>query len=339
MDSRLLKACRLEQVDCTPVWFMRQAGRVLPEYRAIREQHDLVGITRQPDLCAEVTLQPVRRFGVDAAILFADIMTPLIGIGVDLRIVEHEGPVLSRPMRCADDLSSLTPLEPERDVPYVLETIRLVRQQLPAGVALIGFAGGPFTLASYLVEGKSSRTFEHTKRLMYGQPEVWAQLMDRLATIVSVYLRAQIAAGAQVVQLFDSWVGCLSPDDYRGYVQPYSRRIFESLQGALGIHFGTDTGSLLEDMAAAGGDVIGVDWRVPLDLAWERVGARRGVQGNLDPLVLLGPWPMVESATKRILDQAAGRPGHIFNLGHGLHPDTPIDNIVRLVELVHGAHR
>jgi uroporphyrinogen decarboxylase len=317
------------------VWFMRQAGRVLPEYRAIREQHDLVGITRQPELCAEVTLQPVKRFGVDAAILFADIMTPLIGIGLDLRIVEREGPVLAQPMRGAGDLAALRALEPGQDVPYVLEAIRIVREQLPSGGALIGFAGGPFTLASYLVEGRASRTFEHTKRLMYGQPGVWAELMDRLANMVSVYLRAQVEAGVHVVQLFDSWVGCLSPDDYRRYVQPYSRRIFESLEGVPSIHFGTDTGALLEDMAAAGGSVIGVDWRVPLDLAWDRIGPDRAVQGNLDPLVLLGPWPVVERTAKLVLQHAGGRPGHIFNLGHGLHPDTPVDNVIRLVELVH----
>jgi uroporphyrinogen decarboxylase len=334
--NRLLTACARQPVDRTPIWFMRQAGRVLPEYRQVRKNHDLLAITHQPELCAEVTLQPVQRLGVDAAILFADIMTPLIATGVDLRIVESAGPVVSEPLRTMAAVKGLRPIEPEQDVPFVLETIRLVRQQLPAGVALIGFAGGPFTLASYLVEGKASRTFEHTKRLMYGQPDVWRELMCRLAELTAAYLGAQLAAGVEAVQLFDSWVGCLSPDDYRDYVQPYSQSIFDSLGEAPTIHFGTDTGWLLRDMAAAGGRVIGLDWRVPLDEGWALVGYDHAVQGNLDPAVLLGPWPAVEDAAKRVLARASGRPGHIFNLGHGLHPETPLDNVVRLVELVHG---
>lgn len=325
----------MQTVDRTPVWFMRQAGRVLPEYRKIRERHDLVAITHQPELCAEVTLQPVHRLGVDAAILFADIMTPLLGIGLDLKIVEHSGPVMGQPFRSEVDLAALRSLEPEQDVPFVLEAIRLLRRELRPEVALIGFAGAPFTLASYLVEGRASRTFEHTKRLMYAEPALWAKLMERLACIVRDYLLAQIEAGVQVVQLFDSWVGCLSPDDYRRYVQPYSRTILSALGDTPSIHFGTDTGSLLEDMAAAGGSVIGLDWRVPLDSGWDHVGFDRGVQGNLDPAVLLGPWAAVEPAAAHVLERAAGRAGHIFNLGHGLLPDTPLDNIVRLVELVH----
>jgi uroporphyrinogen decarboxylase len=333
--NRLLRACALQPVDRTPVWFMRQAGRVLPEYRQVRQKHDLPAITHQPELCAEVTLQPVRRLGVDAAILFADIMTPLMATGVDLRIVEQAGPVIGSPIRCLSDVDCLRPLEPEQDVPFVLETIRILRRELPAETALIGFAGAPFTLASYLVEGKASRTFEHTKRLMYGAPEVWSELMDRLARLTAAYLRAQAEAGAQVVQLFDSWVGCLSPDDYRAYVQPYVRRIFEALASVPSIHFGTDTGWLLRDMAEAGGTVIGLDWRVPLDEGWRIVGPGRGVQGNLDPSVLLGPWPAVEAAARRVLERAAGRPGHIFNLGHGIHPETPLDNVARLVDFVH----
>jgi len=335
--NRILQACARQPVDRTPVWFMRQAGRVLPEYRAVRRQHDLLAITHQPELCAEVTLQPVRRLGVDAAILFADIMTPLIGVGLDIRIVERTGPVLAEPVRDLEAVRCMRPLAPEEDVPFVLETVKLVRRQLPPDVALIGFAGAPFTLASYLVEGGASRTFEHTKRLMHGQPEVWRELMSRLADLTAAYLKAQLAAGVQVVQLFDSWVGCLSPDDYRCAVQPYSRRIFEALEGAPSIHFGVDTGWLLEDMAAAGGSVVGLDWRVPLDLGWQRIGGDRGVQGNLDPMTLLAPWPAVEAEARRILDRAGGRPGHIFNLGHGLHPDTPLDNLVRLVELVHSS--
>jgi uroporphyrinogen decarboxylase len=334
--NRLLHACARVPVDRTPVWFMRQAGRVLPEYRAVRQKHDLLAITHQPELCAEVTLQPVRRLGVDAAILFADIMTPLIGIGLDVRIVERAGPVLASPLRSPEDVARLRPLEPEQDVPFVLETVRIVRGQLPPEVALIGFAGAPFTLASYLVEGGASRTFEQTKRLMYGQPEVWRELMSRLADLMITYLQAQLAAGVQVVQLFDSWVGCLSPEDYRCYVQPYSHRIFQALGDVPSIHFGVNTGWLLEDMAEAGGSVIGLDWRVPLDAGWAKLGADRGIQGNLDPVALLGPWSTVETATKRILERAGGRPGHIFNLGHGLHPETPLDNLVRLVELIHG---
>ncbi len=316
---------------------MRQAGRALPEYRRIRERHDLLAITHQPELCAEVTLQPLRRLGVDAAILFADIMTPLIAIGLDVRIVEHAGPVLEQPVRTEADLARLRPLEPDQDVPFVLETIRLVRQQLSPESALIGFAGAPFTLASYLVEGRASRTFEQTKRLMYSRPDLWDRLMSRLADVVATYLAAQARAGAQVLQLFDSWVGCLSPADYCRHVQPYSRGIFQSLQAhdVPTIHFGTDTGWLLAPMAEAGGSTIGVDWRVPLDAAWAAIGPERGIQGNLDPLTLLGPWPAVEEAARRVLDQAGGRPGHIFNLGHGLHPETPLDNLERLVELVH----
>jgi uroporphyrinogen decarboxylase len=338
--NRVLRACALQPVDRTPVWFMRQAGRALPDYRAVREKYDLPAITKRPELCAEVTLQPVRCLGVDAAILFADIMTPLMAIGVDMRIVEHAGPVMATPVRSLDRVRQLRPIEPEQDVPFVLETVRLVRRQLSSEVALIGFAGAPFTLASYLVEGKASRTFDQTKRLMYSQPDVWSELMRRLAEIAAAYLKAQIAAGVQVIQLFDSWVGCLSPDDYRSFVQPYSRRVFDALGDSVpAIHFGTDTASLLADMAAAGGSVIGLDWRVQLDEGWARVGYDHAIQGNLDPAVLLGPWSAVEAAARRVLERAAGRPGHIFNLGHGIHPETPLDNLVRLVELVHGDRR
>ncbi|MHB8620938.1 MAG: uroporphyrinogen decarboxylase, partial [Chloroflexota bacterium] len=285
--SRLPRALRREPVDATPVWFMRQAGRALPEYRRIRQDHDLLAITHQPELCAEVTLQPVRRLGVDAAILFADIMTPLIAIGLDLRLVENAGPVLASPFRGPSDLARLRPLDPAADVPFVLETIGLVRARLPDGVPLLGFAGAPFTLASYLIEGGASRSFASTKRLMYSQPALWHGLMARLAEMTSVYLRAQAGAGAQAVQVFDSWVGCLSPDDYRQYVQPHSRRVFKDLaaDGIVAIHFGTDTGTLLEAMAEAGGAAMGVDWRTPLDRAWERIGPEMAIQGNLDPLV------------------------------------------------------
>ncbi|MDE3078309.1 MAG: uroporphyrinogen decarboxylase, partial [Chloroflexota bacterium] len=332
------RACRLEPVDRTPIWFMRQAGRALPEYRRIRQDHDLLAITHQPELCAEVTLQPVRRLGVDAAILFADIMTPLIGVGLDVQLVDNTGPVVAEPFRSLSDFDRLRPLEPEQDVSFILETIRLLRAELPPGVPLIGFAGAPFTLASYLVEGKSSRTFALTKAFMYGQPELWRQLMERLAELVTVYLRAQIEAGAVVVQLFDSWVGCLALDDYRRYVLPHTRRIFQGLAGTgvPTIHFGADTGALLEALAEAGGSTIGVDWRVPLDVAWARIGYDRGIQGNLDPSLLLGPWEVVRQAAGLILERAGGRPGHIFNLGHGIDPATPVGNLEKLVRFVHG---
>lgn len=336
-DSRLLKALRLEPVDCTPIWFMRQAGRSLPEYRAIREKHSLLEICRNPDLCAEVTLQPVRRFGVDAAILFADIMLPLVGIGVELDIVEKVGPVMARPVREAADVAKLRPLQPEKDVDFVLEDIQCTLAAMENPVPLIGFSGAPFTLASYLVEGQPSRDFLWTKRLMYSSPDVWHELMQRLTQIVGSYLKAQANAGVQVLQLFDSWVGILSVEDYRRYVQPYTRMIFHELEG-LGIpliHFGTGTSALLEVMVEAGGTTIGVDWRVPLDLAWERIGHDRGIQGNLDPLVLQGPWQVVRRETEVILERAAGRRGHVFNLGHGIHPETPVDNLHRLVQFVH----
>ena len=333
--ARFLRACRRQEVDTTPVWFMRQAGRSLPEYRAIRERYSLLEICRRPEVCAEVTLQPIRRLGVDAAILFADIMIPLIATGVDLDIVENVGPVIRHPLRTAADIAALRPIEPEQDVPYVLETIRLLREEL-GGTPLIGFAGAPFTLAAYLVEGKPSRDFVRVKGFMYREPDLWHDLMTRLSDMVAAYLQAQSMAGAQAVQLFDSWVGALSPRDYARYVLPYSRRILSAVGGGVPvIHFGTNSATLLDQMAAAGGDVIGVDWRIPLDAAWERVGPDRGVQGNLDPCVLLAPPAVIEEQARDVLDRAAGRPGHIFNLGHGVHPETPVDHLARLVEFVH----
>ena len=316
---------------------MRQAGRSLPEYRAIREQHTLLEICRNPELCAEVTVQPVRRLGVDAAILFADIMLPLVGVGVDLDIVEGVGPVIARPIRRAEDVQTLRRLEPENRVGFVLDGIRCTLQELNGAVPLIGFSGLPFTLASYLVEGAPSRDFLQTKRLMYGAPQVWHELMRRLAAIVSAYLLAQARTGVQALQLFDSWIGALSVDDYRRYVRPYTRAVFEALAGTglPQIHFGTGTSALLETMRDAGGTTIGIDWRIPLDIAWQRIGYDRGIQGNLDPIVLLGPWDVVRREAESILTRAADHPGHIFNLGHGIHPQTPLDNLQRLVEFVH----
>jgi uroporphyrinogen decarboxylase len=335
--DRFLKACRREPVDRTPVWFMRQAGRSLPEYRALRSRYSFLEIGRQPELTAEVTLQPVRRLGVDAAILFADIMTPLIAVGVDLDIVENVGPVINQPVREPRDLQALRPLVAEQDLPFVLEAIRLLKRELADRLPLIGFAGAPFTLASYLIEGKSSRTFAKTKALMYRAPELWHALLDRLTAITATYLHAQIDAGVDAVQLFDSWLGCLSPRDYQTYVRPSTQRLLGSLRerGVPLIHFGTDTATLLDQMKDDGAAVIGVDWRIPLDVAWATIGDDLAIQGNLDPAALLGPWELVAEQARDVLRRAAGRPGHIFNLGHGIYPDTPLDTIARLVEFVH----
>lgn len=335
-DSLFVRTARLEATERTPVWFMRQAGRVLPEYRALREVWSLMEICRQPELCAEVTLQPLRRMELDAAVMFADIMLPLIGIGVDLELVDNVGPVVRAPIRSVEGLAVLRPLEPEADVPFVLETARIVKRELGPARAVIGFAGAPFTLAAYLVEGRPSREFVHTKTMMYRQPALWHALMDRLTGIMITYLQAKAGAGVDALQLFDSWVGALSPEDYVAYVQPYTRRIFAALRptGLPFIHFGTNTASLLDLMKDDGGTVIGVDWRIPLDVAWERIGPDRGIQGNLDPAVLLGPGELVEERAAAVLGRAAGRPGHIFNLGHGVLPETPLDNLIRLAEFV-----
>ena len=337
-EARYLRAARSQPVDTTPVWFMRQAGRSLPEYRAIRERATLLEITRDPALCAEVTLQPVHRLGVDAAILFADITTPFAGLGVAFDIVEGRGPVIERPVRTLADVEALRPFEPEAAVAPLLEAIRLVRSSSP--VPLIGFAGAPFTLACYLVEGGPSRDFGRTKRLMHAEPATWAALMDRLVDTTVAYLRAQVAAGAEALQVFDSWVGGLSPLDYERRVMPWMRRLFAGIAD-LGVpvtHFGTGTAGILALQAGAGGDVIGLDWRIALADGRRLVGDR-AVQGNLDPVLLLGPWASVEEAARWILAQNAGRPGHVFNLGHGVLPGTDPDALRRLVDLVHEAGR
>ena len=336
-NSPFLLACQLQPSAYTPVWFMRQAGRSLPEFRAIRARHDFMEVCRQPELCAEVTLQPVRRLGVDAAILFADIMTPLIGIGFDIELVERQGPVIRDRFTDSGDLHRFRQLSPDEDLPFVAETIRLVKAALGERTPLIGFAGAPFTLASYLVEGGGSRNFTATKALMYTQSELWHALMDRLEELTSVYLEFQASSGADALQLFDSWVGCLSPADYATYVHPYTKRLLSRL-AALGkpiIHFGTNTGALLDQMREEGGTVIGVDWRVGLDTAWDVLGTGLAIQGNLDPAVLLGPWEIIQQQTAQILRQASGRAGHIFNLGHGILPETPLDSLIHLVEYVH----
>ena len=313
---------------------MRQAGSSLPEYRELRKHHDLFSVCRQPELCTEVTLQPVRAHDVDAAVMFADIMLPVIGMGVDVELVENVGPVIADPVRTSDDVERLRVPDPEEAVPFILEAVRLVRAELSAEKAVIGFAGGPFTVAGYLIEGKPTREFVQTKRCMYAQPEVWHALMDKLADTFAAYLRAKVTAGADVIQLFDSWVGTLSAEDYEEFVAPYSARVLAAVDVPT-IHFGTGTTHLLPAMREAGGDVIGLDWRVPIEGGWEIVGPDRGVQGNLDPALLLGPFERVTAAANRILDAVAGRRGHIFNLGHGVLPDTDPADLARLVELVH----
>jgi uroporphyrinogen decarboxylase len=334
MNERFLRAARCEPVDATPVWFMRQAGRSLPEYRRVRERATLAEIVRDPALCAEVTIQPVRRLAVDAAILFADITTPLPGICVDVEIVDGVGPVIGHPIRRREDLDRLPVTFDVDTVRPLLDAIGLLRRELD--VPLIGFAGAPFTLASYLVEGGPKREALALRRLIHGNPVLAADLFDRVTTMTIAYLGAQVEAGVQAVQVFDSWIGALGPFDYERAVAPHMRRLFEAL-GGLGvptIHFGTGAAGLLEKIAAAGGDVIGLDWRIALHDGWARVPGR-AVQGNLDPAVLLGPWDAVERQARWVLDEAGGRPGHIFNLGHGVLPETDPDQLKRLVELVH----
>jgi uroporphyrinogen decarboxylase len=324
----VVRAARREPVERTPVWFMRQAGRSLPGYREIRKRHSLFEVCRQPELCAEVTLEPVRLHGVDAAVMFADIMLPVLGMGIDVELVENVGPVIEEPIRTAADVEALRVPDPEESVPFILEAARLVRAGLRPEQALVGFCGGPFTVAGYVVEGRPTRDFVQTKRMMYGSPEVWHSLMEKLTEMSIRYLRAKVEAGADVVQLFDSWIGALSLDDYVEFVSPYSQRILSSIDAPT-IHFGTGTQHLLGEMA---GDVIGIDWRSSVD---EVLKTGRAVQGNLDPTLLLGPFARVEEKTGEILALAGGRPGHIFNLGHGVLPDTDPADLRRLVELVH----
>ena len=336
-SSRFLKACRREAVDCTPIWIMRQAGRYLPEYRALREKHAMLELAKTPELAARVTLQPVERFDLDAAILFSDIMVPLWGMGVPFRIEESVGPVIDNPIRGAAQIHALRTFDAAGDVPFVTESIRLVRAELGSRIPLIGFAGAPFTLASYLIEGKSPRRFRYTKALMFDEPKLWDELMTKLTDTVIEYLKAQVEAGAQALQLFDSWAGSLSPTQYAAYAFPHSQRIFQALKkaGVPLIHFGTETATLLDQMGAAGADVVGADWRVPLDQAWKKVGETRGIQGNLDPAMMFASFDVIRKEAALILDLAGSRPGHIFNLGHGILPETPVDNVARLVDFVH----
>jgi uroporphyrinogen decarboxylase len=331
---RFLGACRGAEVDAVPVWFMRQAGRSLPEYRELRSRHSMLELCRTPELAVEVTLQPVRRLGVDAAILFSDIVVPLLGMGIELDIEEGVGPVIAAPVRAEEDLRRLRPLEPGEDVPYVLEAVRALAAE--PDIAVIGFGGAPFTLASYLIEGGPSKHHARTKALMHGAPALWGALMERLTHSALAYLRAQIEAGADAVQLFDSWAGALDPQDYERHVLPWVKTIFDGLAagGAPRIVFGVATGELLGQLGATGADVVGVDWRVPLDEARRRVGPGPALQGNLDPAACLAPWEVVKTKANDVLRRAGGR-AHVFNLGHGVLPETDPDVLARLVDLVH----
>jgi len=336
-SERFLRACRKEAVDCTPVWFMRQAGRYMAEYRELRKRYDLLQMFKTPEIAAEVTLQPVKAMAVDAAIIFADILLPLEGMGLSLEFAEGEGPLIHNPARTTADVERLRVADPLQDLGYVLETLEIVKAELSGRVALIGFAGAPFTLASYIIEGRSSRNHILTKKMMYEERDTWDLLMNKLADTISAFALSQVRAGAQVIQIFDSWAGCLSPSDYRDYVQGYSRKIFQALQteGVPAIHFGTGTADLLPLMRDAGGDVIGADWRTFLDDAWDRLGPGVGIQGNLDPVALMAPWPLIKSKAQEILKRAGSRPGHIFNLGHGILPPTPVDSVKALADFVH----
>jgi len=337
-NARFLRACDGQEVDATPIWLMRQAGRYMAEYRALREKYGILEIIKAPELACEVTMQPIKAFELDAAIIFADILPPLEGMGLQLTFGKGEGPIIHNPIRTSADVDALRILPPQESLWFTLEAIKLARQELDGrNVPLIGFSGAPFTLASYAIEGGGSRNYLHAKGLMMSEPATWHRLMEKLSEVVGQYLLAQAQAGAQALQLFDSWVGALSPADYREYVLPYSRRAIEiARQGNVPIiHFSTNTSSMLDLIQEAGGDVIGIDWHIDLAKAWQQLGYTVAIQGNLDPVALFAPWPELQKRAQLILDQAARRPGHIFNLGHGILPGTPIDNVRRLIDFVH----
>lgn len=337
MNDRFLRACRREPVDCTPIWLMRQAGRYMPEYRAIRERYSFLDMVKTPDVAAEVTLQPINAFGVDAGIIFADILPPLEGMGLHLTFEKGEGPVIHNPLRAAADIEALHQPDPRETTAYTLEAIRIVKRELADRLPLIGFSGAAFTLASYAIEGGSSRDFRHTKGLMYGNPDMWHALMEKLTTLISDYLRAQVEVGVNAIQIFDSWAGILAPGDYAEYVLPHVQQCIANVKecGVPIIYFGTDMNGLLPLLRQTGADVLGMDWRIALDDGWNQVGTEFAVQGNLDPNVLFAPWPEIERRASDILNRAAGRPGHIFNLGHGILTETPVEHVARLVEFVH----
>ena len=336
--ERMLAACRRQSVDATPVWFMRQAGRTLARYRTLRDKYPILTLAKTPELSSSITLMPVEELGVDGAVLFADIMLPLEGMGVSLEIQPDLGPVIHAPIRDIAGVLALRPLEPTEGVPFVLETIRILRNELSDGrAAVIGFCGAPFTLACYLIEGRPSRDYAHAKTLMLRDPNVWAALMDRLTDGMIAYLKAQITAGADVIQVFDSWVGALAPNDYERSVLPWMQRIFDELRpfGTPTIYFGTGNAALLELVGSAGSDLLSVDWRVRLDEAWQRIGFLKGIQGNLDPVRPVAGWEPAYDGMRDVLARAGGRPGHIFNLGHGVMPETDPEVLKRLVDAVH----
>ncbi len=336
--SRFLRACSCQAVDTTPIWLMRQAGRYMPEYRTLRERYTILEIIKTPELAYEVTMQPLKVLDVDAAIIFADILPPLESMGLSLEFVKGDGPVIHHPLRSMADVKALRVVDPREGLWFTLQAIKLTRRELDRrGIPLIGFSGAPFTLASYAIEGGSSRNYLYTKGMLMSEPAAWHQLMEKLSELVGQYLLAQAEAGAQALQLFDSWVGSLSPTDYREFVLPYSRRAIEIARAGNVpiIHFGTSTSGMLDLMQEAGGDVIGVDWHIDLDKAWRSLKPGVAVQGNLDPVALLAPWPELKKRAQHILNQADSRPGHIFNLGHGIFPQTPVDNVKRLVDFVH----
>lgn len=337
-DRRFLRACRREPVDATPVWFMRQAGRYMPEYRVLRQKYSLLQLCRTPELATEVTLQPIRRIEVDAAILFSDLLVPLAPMGIPFDFVQGEGPLIAAPLRSGADVDGVRVIEPRDALAFTLDAIRMIKRELAGRVPLIGFAGAPFTLASYAIEGGHSNNFGLTKSLMYKDPAAWHRLADKLATVVGDYLTAQIDAGVDAVQVFDSWVGALNAADYREFALPHTQKIFAAIGGRVPtIHFGVHSASILREMREAGGDVIGADWRIPLDEAWERIGFDRGIQGNLDPTLLLGPRERLLRGAEDVLRRANRRPGHIFNLGHGILPSVPLDAVQALARFVHQA--
>jgi len=336
-NDRLMKACSMVKADCTPVWLMRQAGRYMKQYRDIRDKYSLMEMFKNPELAATVTLQPIRAFAVDAAIIFADILLPLEPMGIGVDFAEGRGPVIKKPVRTTSDVNLLRIVEPESDLGFVLESLKLVRQEIDGRIPLIGFVGAPFTLASYAIEGAASSSYILTKGLMYENSSAWNLLMEKFCATIISFLKAQVRAGAQLVQVFDSWAGCLSPADYESYVLPHSQKIFEALRQECipSIHFSTGTAGLLPLISTAGGDIIGVDWRISLEDAWQRIRPGAGIQGNLDPVALMAPRPVLNRKSAEILDQACGRPGHVFNLGHGVLPSTPEDSIRALADFVH----
>lgn len=331
-----LRACRRGPTDYTPIWLMRQAGRYMKEYRALRKKYSFLEMCKNPELAAKVTLQPIEKFKLDAAIIFSDILIPLEPMGVEFEFAKGEGPVFHHPLRQMKEVEKLRIIEPEEEISFLMKAIRIVRKELEGKIPLIGFSGAPFTLASYIIEGGHSKNYILTKSLMYQDRPTWDALMEKLSEVLIRYLNAQIRSGVQALQIFDSWVGCLSPHDYEKYVLPYSKRVIEGVsKGIPLIHFATSNSGILELMKRAGGDVIGVDWRVDIGEAWGRIGYDVAIQGNLDPVVLLAPVHLIEKEIKRVLDCVKGRSGHVFNLGHGILPNTPVENVAALVDMVH----